>query len=75
MHQKSVVQQHMTSITVFSMHALPRPKNGQPNLDLYLFSDNERLIRSKRNLKGSLFIKFEENCFSRFFIERATSET
>ena len=47
--------------TVFSIHALPKPKIGLLNLDIHQFSYNERLIYSKSHLKKSVCFEFKEN--------------
>ena len=63
-----------TSITDFSVRALPRTKIGLPNLDFHQFSCDEGLIHSKRHLKRSLYIEFEENCLSRFLLKESLPE-
>ena len=50
----------MTSITIFAIYVLKRPKIGLPNLFFHQFSYSERLIHSKRHLKRSLCIEFKE---------------
>ena len=57
----------MTSINIFSMHTLPRPKIGLPNLDHFSYSEWPILL--KKYLKRSLSIKFEENHKSKFFLK------
>ena len=61
-HLKKIVR------AVFSRHALPKTKIGLPNLDTYQFFYCERLIQSKRHLKRSLCIEFNENCLSHFLL-------
>ena len=66
-------ENHTTSINVFLMHALPRPKIGQPNLDFHQFSYSERLIHSKRHLK-CLCIEVEENRQSHLLLRESLSK-
>ena len=58
---KNLVYNIKASITIFLIHALPRPKIELPNLDFHQFSYDERLMQPKKNLKRSLCVDFEEN--------------